>query len=303
MTKAWGRVAASLTSWMTPSPPGAIVAWWRLFLGLSIAGFSLQLWPYLDELFTTRGLAVADSLARGGLEASTVIRLVWAGVIATSLCVAVGVAVAPAAGLCWLLCMVAWSDNVLSRSPEMPLVHVSLLLLAICPLASPRVPWRAHPTTTPSAGLPPITRAVAWGAFAAVYGTSGLTKLTYQDRSWIDGSALYHVLNDSVFRRLWYGDAFSEPSVMLQVGTHLSLFLEAGAPFLVWFYRGRCLVWVMSMTMHVIALVFLNLLEVSVHMITFHLLLVDQKMIIDAQTWWRRLQHRSSSFRSRFGSP
>lgn len=282
-----------MASSMTPSPPAAIIAWWRLLLGLSIAGFSLQLWPYLDELFTTRGLAVDDGLACGGLSASAVIHALWVGVIATSLCIAAGVVVAPAAALCWLLCMLAWSENVLSRSPEMPLVHLSLLLLAICPLAVPRVPWRAHQATTEGAGIAPIARVVAWGAFAAVYGTSGLTKLTYQDSSWLDGSALYHVLNHSVFRRMWYGDLFSEPNVALQVGTHLSLILEAGAPLLVWFYRGRCLVWVMSMTMHIIALVFLHLLEVSVHMITFHLFLVDERMIIDAQTWWRRLRRRA----------
>jgi hypothetical protein len=298
MTKASAAVAAAFERWMTPAPPGAVVAWWRLLLGLSIAGFSAHLWPYLDELFTTRGVVVVDTLAVGGLSSSTVIHLLWCVVIVSALCIAGGVVVAPAAGLCWLSLMLAYKTNTLSRSPEMPLVHLSLLLLAICPLAAPRIPWRALRSSTPPVGLPPVARVIAWAAFAVVYGTSGLTKLTYNDSSWLDGSALYHVLNHSTFRYLWYGDFFSEPSVALQVGTHLSLMLEAGAPLFVWFYRGRCLVWVMSMTMHIIAIVLLNLLEVSVHMITFHILLVDERMIIDAQTWWRRLRRRARGARA-----
>jgi hypothetical protein len=284
-----------LVRWMKPAPPGLIVGWWRLLFGLALAGFSLQLWPYLDELFTTRGLGLNDKLALFGQPASTVVRVLWAGVVATSLCIAADVFVVPAAALCWVLCMVAWSANTLSRSPEMALVHLSLLLLVICPIAGPRWPWKPESSSSTVAGLPPAARAVAWGAFAVVYGTSGLTKLTYNDASWVDGSALFHVMHESVFRRLWYGDAFAEPSLALRLGTHASLFLEAAAPLLVWFHRGRCLVWVMSVTMHAIALVFLNLFEVSVHLLVFHLLLVDQRMLDDVQqvrAWVKRRLNR-----------
>ena len=139
--------------------------------------------------------------------------------------------------------------------------------------------------------MAPALRALAWAAFAGVYGTAGLTKLTYHDSSWVDGSALFHVMRASVFRRLWYGDAFADPSFALRFGTHASLFLELAAPVLVWFHRGRCLVWVMSMTMHAIALVFLNLFEVSAHLLLFHLLLVDQRMLDEVQqarAWAKR---------------
>jgi hypothetical protein len=274
---------------MTPTAPGTAVAWWRLLFGVALAGFSLQAWPYLDELFTARGLSLNNKLAVFGLTASTVVHVLWTGIVTTSLCIAAGAFTAPAAAVCWLLNVVAWNANVLSRSPEMPLVHLSLLLLAICPLAAPRWPWTRRASRA-SAGLPPVARAVAWGAFATVYGTSGLTKLTYNDSSWVDGSALFHVVNDSVFRRLWYGDAFSEPSLALRIGTHASLFLELAAPVLVWFHRGRWLVWVMSLTMHAIALVFLNLLEVSVHLLVFHVLLVDQRMLDDVQQLRARVQ-------------
>lgn len=289
-----GRTVSALVRWMTPAPPGAVVAWWRLLFGLALAGFSLQLWPYLDELFTTRGLSLNNKLAMFGLPAGTMARVLWSGVVTTSLCIAGGVLVAPAAAVCWLLSMVVWNANVLSRSPEMPLVHLSLLLLAITPWAAPRWPWQgaqARLSSTAVPGMAPAARALAWAAFAVVYGTAGLTKLTYNDSSWVDGSALFHVMHESVFRRLWYGDAFAEPSLALRVGTHASLFLEAAAPLLVWFHRGRCLVWLMSMTMHAIALVFLNLFEVSVHMLLFHLLLVDQRMLDDVQqvqAWLKR---------------
>jgi hypothetical protein len=141
--------------------------------------------------------------------------------------------------------------------------------------------------------LPPVARVVAWAAFVGVYGTSGLTKLTYQDSSWLDGSALYHILNDSPFRYTWYGDFFSKPSIALQLGTHLALLLELGAPFLIWFHRGRCLIVCMSLAMHVGASIILNLFEVSVYMILYHLILIDQRMLDDAQAWWWRLQRRA----------
>jgi hypothetical protein len=268
---------------MTPAAPGVVVGWWRLLFGLALVGFSLQAWPYLDELFTPRGLTMNNKLAVFGLSGSAVVHAAWVGIVTTSLCIAAGVFTAPAAAVCWLLNMLVWNANTLSRSPEMPLVHLCLLLLAICPLAAPRWPWTKASSSTPVLGVPPVARAVAWGAFAVVYGTAGLTKLTYNDSSWVDGSALFHVMHESVFRRLWYGDAFAEPSLALRFGTHASLLLEVGAPLLVWFHRGRWLVWVMSVTMHAIALVFLNLFEVSVHMLVFHLLLVDQPMLDDVQ--------------------
>jgi hypothetical protein len=51
----------------------------------------------------------------------------------------------------------------------------------------------------------------------------------------------------------------------------------------------------MSVTMHAIALVFLNLFEVSVHLLVFHLLLVDQRMLDDVQqvrAWVKRRLNR-----------
>ncbi len=290
MTTTPSPIAAALVRWMTPASPGIVVAWWRLLFGLALVGFSLQAWPYLDELFTPRGLTMNNKLAVFGLPASTVIRAAWVGIVTTSLCVAAGVFTAPAAAACWVLNMVVWNANTLSRSPEMPLVHLCLLLLAICPLAAPRWPWIKAPSSTTAVGVPPVARALAWVAFAVVYGTSGLTKLTYNDGSWVDGSALFHVMHESVFRRLWYGDAFAEPSLALRIGTHASLFLEVAAPVLVWFHRGRCLVWFMSATMHAIALVFLNLFEVSVHMLVFHLLLIDQRMLDNAHELHARVK-------------
>lgn len=263
---------------MTPQPPGRLVACWRVLFGLSLAWFSLMLWPHLDELFTNHGLQINNKLSFGSIGSMTTIRLLWSGVIATSLCIASGFLVAPAAAACWLLLMLSWNANVLSRSPEMPLVHLSLLLLAICPLRTTRAPL-----ATGSAGIAPIARAVAWAAFAVVYATAGLTKLAYEDSSWVDGSALYHVLNESTFRRLWYGDFFAQPSWFLQCGTWASLLLELLALPLVLFHRGRCVVLLISFSMHAIASLFLNLAEVSVHLLVFHLLLIDQRMIAEFQ--------------------
>jgi hypothetical protein len=272
-----------LQAWMTPTGPAPVVAAWRLLLGASLVWFGVSLWPYLDELFTTSGLQMRD-VHWFGLKPSIAIHAAWVTLLTCAVLVSVGRFVPLAAAIAWLLSMLLWWQNGLSRSPEMTLVHLSLLLLVLAP-ATPRWPW-----STDRKGLPPLLRAVAWGAFAVVYGTSGYTKLTYNDSSWVDGSALQHVFNESSFRRLWYGDLFANDRFrfFLVIGTHASLALEAGAPLLAWFHRGRCLLWVASMGMHALALLFLNLTEVSVHMIVFHLVLIDERMWSDARTAWRR---------------
>ncbi len=271
---------ARLVWWMTPAAPGFTVAVWRIAVGACIACFTAQMWPYIDEQFTTSGLQLRDTLSHFGMSGGVVARALSVVVIVGALCIAAGRGVAPMAACVWLASMALWQQNVLSRSPEMSLVHLSLLLLAICPLRAPR--W---PVVSARVGLPPIARALAWGAFAVVYSTSGFTKLTYHDASWTDGSALHYVFNASVFRRLWFGDLLSHPQLdaLLNIGTRASLALEAGAIFLVWFHRGRCVLWVASLCMHVLALLFLNLTEVSMQMLVFHLLLLDQRMIDDAR--------------------
>jgi hypothetical protein len=277
------------TAWFAAMKPhGAVrpASWWRMLFGVAIVTFTIQAWPYLDEQYSRAGLQFVDGLKTKWWSQSAAVHLLNAASIGLATMIAVGVVVPVAAALLWAITMVLLQQNGLSRSPEMSLVHLSLLLLVVVPHRLARWPWQ-RPR---EGGLAPMARVIAWAAFAVSYGSAGISKLVYDDSSWIDGSALGHVFNDSVFRRLWYGELFRDRfDVLLRLGTYASLVVEIGTPVLALFHRGRCIAWVTSMTMHLLALLFLNLTEVSVHMLVFHILLVDDRMIADGHHMLQRI--------------
>ncbi len=104
------------------------------------------------------------------------------------------------------------------------------------------------------------------------YTFAGVTKLGAP--SWIDGSALSHVLScplarDSVVRDL----ALSVPSPLLRAGTWLTLALEVLALPLCLSATGRKLAWLGLTGLHVGTLLSLGFADLSLGMLTFHLLI------------------------------
>lgn len=146
-----------------------------------------------------------------------------------------------AAGLSlWVLASL-FAANPLIANPSLP--HIGWLLLAHTLI--PSAPTLRRLLREPEAGarwrLPPQIFAAGWVVMALSYGFGGYTKLTAI--SWLDGSALSHVLSNPLARpsglRLW----LLEQPALLMMGTWSALALELGAPVLALSRRLRPWLW------------------------------------------------------------
>ena len=275
---------------LSGSLSGRAFALWRVAFGLYFTWVCAELWPFLNELFTKRagGIASREAWAtRWGTHALTVHAL-WALVIACGVLIVIGRARRPAALLAWAVMLRLFWENGAMRSPEMPLVTLALLLLALAPVREPR--W---PLAGGGSGPAARYRDLMWIALAIANGSAGFYKLTWGDASWGNGTALVETLTTSTFRRTFYGDFFAAHAHgPLWLGTWASVGLEIGFPLLIWFRWPRALVWTLSFSMHCLALVLFNLAEVSLGMIVVHLFVLDDRLRTDLRAPLRALRAR-----------
>lgn len=118
-----------------------------------------------------------------------------------------------------------------------------------------------------------------WFLMGMGYTISGLHKL--QCPSWIDGSALYHILNsplanDNIIRDI----LLSSPAIILKIHTWLSLFLEISFLPLGMFYHTRLWFWCIYMIFHIGILLLINFTDLTLGVLMIHFFTFDTEWII-----------------------
>ena len=113
----------------------------------------------------------------------------------------------------------------------------------------------------------------AWILMALGYTVSGLHKLNVSP-SWIDGTALEHVLNSPLARDNFLRDFLIQYPTFLKYNTWFSLFLEISFLPLGTFYYTRPIYWLMYMGFHLGILCLINFSDLTwgvmmVHFFTF----------------------------------
>jgi hypothetical protein len=111
----------------------------------------------------------------------------------------------------------------------------------------------------------------AWTMAALAYTISGAFKLS--NPLWLDGSALTHVLEGPMAQPSFLLDAVLQQPALLKISTWVFLGAELFFAVLALAYRGRMAAWVMMTVMHLGIVLFLNLREIPVAMLLFHLFL------------------------------
>ena len=165
--------------------------------------------------------------------------------------------------------------NPLIENPALPYIGWILLAHALLPGApygslaargrvDPRGSWR----------MPPPIFGAAWVLMAIGYTYSGWTKLV--SPSWIDGSAIAHVLQNPLARPgLLRHVLMSLPPPVLGAATWSALGLElAFAPLALW-RRARPWIWVAMVGLHLSLLTLLDFTDLSLGMIMVHLFTFD----------------------------
>lgn len=260
-------------------------ALFRWLFGLYLAVHCARLIPWGGELFSREGvfpdpavnplyglfpnpLALWDAPAviTGWLVALTVLSLLFAGGVARR-----AVAVALWFGLACLFNR----DNLIAN-PSLPYVGLLLLLTALVP---PGEGWSlGRKAPADRWAMPASVFAVAWVLMATGYSYSGWVKLA--SPSWVDGSALAHVLDNPLSRAGALREALlAPPPLLLRIATWGALAVELLAVPLCLFRRTRRWWWLAAVALQLGILTVVDFADLTAGMLVLHLFTLDPRWL------------------------
>lgn len=250
----------------------------RIVFGVYLTVHFLDLLPYAAELFS-RGGMLSDARLNftHGLLPNPLER--WdspafatafvAGLAALSFAFTVGFCRRFAAIALWVGWACLFNRNNLIINPSLPYVGMLLLLSVIVPSGEP---LSVRPTEE-EWRFPTGAYWAAWVLLALGYAFSGWTKL--QSPSWVDGSALEHVLNNPLARPGFARDAMLRFPQALQLLTWATLAVEL--LFLPFSFQqtGRLVAWSALCSLHVGIVLLVDFADLSIGMWMVHLFTFD----------------------------
>jgi hypothetical protein len=253
----------------------------RIALGLYLALHFTQLIPYGTELFSNQGMLPAarlnltfgifpNLLARWDSPGCITAFLI--GMTALSLAFAAGAFRRSAAVLIWFGWACLFNRNNLIINPSIPYIGLLLLLCALVPLGEPwafskaRLDWQ----------FPTGVYWAAWILLAAGYSYSGWMKLL--SPSWIDGSALSHILQNPLARPgLIRSMLLQLPEIGRRLATWGSLAAELFFLPLSFCLTTRKIAWLAMLGLQIAILCVVNFADLTIAMLLVHLFTFDPR--------------------------
>lgn len=255
-------------------------ALFRILLGSYLAIHFANLVAWAGELFGEEGvfpdpavfpihglfpnlLAVWDSttIVRAAIILLTVLAILFA----------LGVGRRWIAVLLWYGLACLYNRNLLISNPSLPYVGLVLLLSACVPVGEG---WSVTQRRREDWRFPASARIVAWILLMVGYSYSGWVKLG--SPSWLDGSALRHVLENPLARPTALRELLlALPPWILEVATWGSLGLELVAAPLALFRRTRPWIWLALVGMQLGILSMIAFADLTLGMVLVHLFVFD----------------------------
>ena len=263
---------------MNPKISAHQFAMFRIAFGIYLTLHFIDLLPYAPELFSRAGmlgdarLNFTHGLLPNPLEhwdSPAFATAFVAGLAALSLAFAVGAYRRVVAVALWFGWACLFNRNNLIINPSLPYVGMLLLLSVIVPAGEP---FGVHAKNSDWV-FPRGAYWTAWTLLAVGYAFSGWTKLL--SPSWIDGSALQHVLNNPLARPGLARDALLQVPHALQLLTWSALALELLFLPLSFHRRTRLLAWTAMCSLHIGILLLVDFADLSVAMLMVHLFTFD----------------------------
>lgn len=254
-----------------------------VFGGYLVVHFAHVL-PWAGELFSREGLLPDARLnfTHGYLpdplehfQSAAFATSFVAALTGLSVLFTLGVARRTCALLLWYGWACLFNRNNLISNPGIPYVGLLLLLCALVPAGEP-LAWRGR---RDAAWRMPA--AIFWGAWmllVAGYTYSGAWKLL--SPSWLDGSALHHLLTNPLARPGAFRDLMlSLPDGALRGLTWAALAGELLALPLSFTRRGRCAAWLAMLAMHLGILLVVDFADLTLGMVMIHLFTFDPEWL------------------------
>lgn len=276
------RLAAAWTG-AAPVTPRQF-ALFRCIFGLYLALHCAQLAPWGAELFSSEGMFPDPAVnPLHGLFPNPL--AVWdppwlvtawlVGLTLLSLAFAAGIARRAAAVALWFGLACLFGRNNLIANPSLPYVGSLLLLTALVPTGEG---WTLRRRSGAAAWyLPAAVFHVAWVLLAVGYTYSGLIKLA--SPSWMDGSALSHVLDNPLARPGSLRQALAAAPGLLQVASWGALAVEILAVPLSLFRRLRPWWWLSAILLQLGILSLVSFADLTVGMLMAHLFTFDRRWL------------------------
>ncbi len=267
---------------------GRQFASFRIALGAYLAVYFARLIPWGDELFSRDGImsrVTAGSANRffpnvlAWLDSPRMITAFLALLVVGSVLFALGVLRRPIAVVLWYGWACLFDRNVLIENPATPYVGLLLLLTVTIPATEP---WRFKQKDffNDEFFVPRIAWTCAWLLLALGYTLSGLAKI--HSPSWVDGSALAHLMNTPVARPGMLRDLVLSLPPSAAAGLAWSavgleiLFL----PLVVWRVT-RPLAWAAMIALQVCMMLVMRSADLTIAMLLVHLFTYDPR-------WYKR---------------
>ena len=250
----------------------------RILFGSYLFCHFMALLPYGTELFSDRGLLGDGSLnltpQLNFLTSPVAILSLLAGSLAASLCFATGFLRRTAALFLWFSLTFLFLKNNLISNPSLPYLGLILVLTTLIPLGEPLSFGKKDPDWK----LPPYIIPGATFLLALGYTFSGWTKLA--SPSWIDGSAITHILNNPLARPSSFRDlVLSLPEGLISIMTWGALLAEFLYLPLIFLRKTRPWIWLALLAMHLGLIVLIDFADLSLGMVMIHLFTFDPKWL------------------------
>ncbi len=269
----------------------------RVLLGAYLLAHYALLLPWGAEVFSSAGM-LPDGSMSPLLHAFPNVLALWdgPGFVTALLAAGVGLSALLVAGRCdraaavglWYIGACLLGRNPLTSNPALP--FVGWLLLAHACVPRPRGGGAGSGTRR----VPSAVFAAAWVVMAVGYSYSGYTKLV--SPSWLDGSALSHVLANPLARdtalRVWL---LGLPDPLLRLATWGGLGLELCFAPLALSRRLRPWLWLALVGMHLSLLVLVDFADLTLGMLVLHAFTFDPA--------WIPARARSRGARPALGHP
>jgi len=253
---------------------GSSYRWARALLGAYLCVHFVQLVPYAQELFSNQGVLSDAALSPlYGLwpsvfwisDAPIVAQAVVVAGAALSVLLTLGAWDRAAALAIWLLWAGLHARMPLISNPSIAFIGFLLLLHASLP-KSPRL---LGPATDSSFRFEPQLFGVLWIVMALGYSYSGYTKLV--SPSWVDGTAIFHVLHNPLARDTPLRELLlSLPMWALKLNAWGALAAELLFAPLALVARLRPWLWLVLVAMHLGLLVLIDFADLTVAMLIVH---------------------------------
>lgn len=215
--------------------------------------------------------------------------------VVLSLLFAAGVWRRVAAVLLWYGWACLFNRNPLISNPGIPYVGLMLLLSSLVP-ATERLRFQLRSRHDERFAMPYWVFGAAWVLMAVGYSYSGVVKL--MSPSWLDGSALWHLLNNPLARDGFARDiALQMPMPLIRIATWGALAAEVLFLPLALVSRVRPFAWAALLGMHLGIVMLVSFADLTAGMLMLHFFTWDGRWTDQLRALRDRVRARGAALR------